>query len=45
VPAPAAKLCTVEEIEDHGKACKTRFKLMRERIEAMKAMWTKSTAE
>jgi probable F420-dependent oxidoreductase len=34
-----------EEIEDHGTAFKTRFKLMRERIEAMKEIWTKSTAE
>src|SRR6202048_3368238 len=31
-----------EEIEDHGTAFKTRFKLMRERIEAMKAIWTQS---
>src|ERR1700757_1640340 len=28
-----------EEIEDHGTAVPTRFKLMRERIEAMKAIW------
>jgi probable F420-dependent oxidoreductase len=28
-----------EEIEDHGTAFKTRFKLMRERIEAMKEIW------
>jgi probable F420-dependent oxidoreductase len=34
-----------EEIEGHGTAFKTRFKLMRERIEAMKEIWTKSTAE
>ena len=34
-----------EEIEDHGTAFKTRFKLMRERIEAMKEIWTKETAE
>ena len=29
-----------EEIEDHGTAFKTCFKLMRERIEAMKEIWT-----
>jgi probable F420-dependent oxidoreductase len=34
-----------EEIEDHGAAFKTRFKLMRERIEGMKEIWTKTTAE
>src|SRR5258708_18764208 len=34
-----------EEIEDHGTAFKTRFKLMRERIEAMKAIWTRSKPE
>src|ERR1700675_4213502 len=34
-----------EEMEDHGTAFKTRFKLMRERVEAMKEIWTKSTAE
>jgi probable F420-dependent oxidoreductase len=34
-----------EEIEDHGTAFKTRFKLMRERIEAMKEIWTKDNAE
>jgi len=31
-----------EEIEGHGTAFATRFKLMRERIEAMKAIWTQS---
>jgi probable F420-dependent oxidoreductase len=34
-----------EEIEGHGAAFKTRFKLMRERIEAMIEIWTKPTAE
>src|SRR5271166_3750369 len=34
-----------EKIEDHGTAFKTRFKLMRERIEAMKEIWTKDKAE
>ncbi|HZT87213.1 MAG TPA: LLM class F420-dependent oxidoreductase [Stellaceae bacterium] len=34
-----------EEIADHGTAFKTRFKLMRERIEAMKEIWTKPEAE
>ena len=34
-----------EEIEGHGTAFKTRFKLMRERIEAMKAIWTQSKPE
>jgi probable F420-dependent oxidoreductase len=30
----------VEEMENHGAQYKTRFKLMRERILAMKALWT-----
>src|SRR5437773_789088 len=34
-----------EEIEDHGTVFRTRFKLMRERIEAMKAIWTQSKPE
>ncbi len=34
-----------EEMEDHGTVFKTRFKLMRERIEAMKAIWTQDAAE
>jgi probable F420-dependent oxidoreductase len=34
-----------EEIADHGVEFKTRFKLMRERIEAMKEIWTKSKPE
>src|SRR3979490_2521321 len=34
-----------EEMEDHGTAFKTRFKLMRERVAAMKEIWTKSEAE
>jgi len=34
-----------EEIEDHGAVFKTRFKLMRERIEAMKAIWTEAKPE
>ena len=34
-----------EEMADHGTAFDTRFKLMRERVEAMKEIWTKSTAE
>src|SRR5712664_2553378 len=29
-----------EEMEDHGTEFKTRFKKMREQIEAMKAIWT-----
>ena len=33
-----------EEIEDHGTVFKTRFKLMRERIEAMKEIWTQTRA-
>ncbi|MGZ0188384.1 MAG: LLM class F420-dependent oxidoreductase [Alphaproteobacteria bacterium] len=31
-----------EEMADHGTEPKTRFRLMRERIEAMKAIWTES---
>ena len=34
-----------EEMEDHGTVFKTRFKLMRERVEAMKQIWTKDAAE
>jgi probable F420-dependent oxidoreductase len=34
-----------EEMADHGTEFRTRFKLMRERIEAMKAIWTKTKAE
>ena len=34
-----------EEMADHGTEFKTRHKLARERIEAMKAIWTKSKAE
>jgi len=35
----------VEEIENHGTEFTSRFKKMREQIEAMKEIWTKSTAE
>jgi probable F420-dependent oxidoreductase len=34
-----------DEMENHGTVFTTRHKLVRERIEAMKALWTKSTAE
>jgi probable F420-dependent oxidoreductase len=34
----------VEEMENHGAHYKTRFKLMRERILAMKALWTEEQA-
>jgi probable F420-dependent oxidoreductase len=34
-----------EEIENHGTDFATRFKKMREQIEAMKEIWTKETAE
>jgi probable F420-dependent oxidoreductase len=34
-----------EEMADHGTAFKTRFALMRERIEAMKQIWSETTAE
>jgi probable F420-dependent oxidoreductase len=34
----------VEEMENHGAQYKTRFKLMRERILAMKAIWTEEEA-
>jgi alkanesulfonate monooxygenase SsuD/methylene tetrahydromethanopterin reductase-like flavin-dependent oxidoreductase (luciferase family) len=30
-----------DEMEDHGSEFKTRFKLMRERIEGVKEIWTK----
>ena len=36
---------TQDEMENHGTVFATRFKLMRERIEAMKEIWTKSKAE
>ena len=34
-----------EEMEDHGTDPRRRFKVMRERIEAMKEIWTKDEAE
>ena len=34
-----------EEMENHGTDPKRRFKVMRERIEAMKEIWTKDEAE
>jgi probable F420-dependent oxidoreductase len=34
-----------EEMADHGTQFETRFKLMRERIEAMKAIWTQDESE
>jgi probable F420-dependent oxidoreductase len=34
-----------EEMEDHGTVFKTRFKLMRERIAAMVAIWTQTKPE
>jgi len=34
-----------EEMEDHGTDFKTRWKLLRERIEAMKAIWKDDEAE
>ena len=35
----------VEEMENHGAQYNTRFKLLRERILAMKALWTDEAAE
>jgi probable F420-dependent oxidoreductase len=35
----------VEEMENHGMPFGTRWKLLRERIEAMKEIWTKDAAE
>jgi len=35
----------VEEMENHGARYSTRFKLMRERVLAMKALWTQEEAE
>jgi probable F420-dependent oxidoreductase len=34
-----------EEMEDHGTVYATRFRRLREQIEAMKAIWTRVTAE
>lgn len=34
-----------EEAENHGVTFKTRFGLMRERVEALKAIWTQENAE
>ncbi|MBV9249060.1 MAG: LLM class F420-dependent oxidoreductase [Acetobacteraceae bacterium] len=34
-----------EEMEDHGTVFNTRAKLVRERVEAMKEIWTKSKAQ
>lgn len=35
----------VDEMENHGARYETRFKLMRERVLAMKALWTEEQAE
>ena len=35
----------VEEMENHGARYETRFKLLRERVLAMKALWTQQQAE
>ncbi len=35
----------VEEMANHGTNFKTRWKLLRERVEAMKAIWTNENAE
>lgn len=35
----------VEEMENHGASYDTRFKMMRERMLAMKELWTKEEAE
>lgn len=35
----------VEEMESHGATYKTRFRIMRERVLAMKALWTEDEAE
>jgi probable F420-dependent oxidoreductase len=35
----------IDEMENHGVDPATRFKLMRERVEAMKAIWTHDEAE
>src|SRR4051812_39912451 len=35
----------VEEMENHGARYETRFKLLRERVLAMKAVWTEEVAE
>ena len=34
-----------EEMENHGTAFKTRFRLLRERVLAMQAIWTRDAAE
>jgi probable F420-dependent oxidoreductase len=34
-----------EEMEDHGTAFSTRWKLLREKVEAIKAIWTDDVAE
>jgi probable F420-dependent oxidoreductase len=35
----------LEEMENHGTRPESRFKLLRERVEAMKAIWTQDEAE
>ncbi|MDG2285223.1 MAG: LLM class F420-dependent oxidoreductase, partial [Alphaproteobacteria bacterium] len=35
----------VEEMEDHGANYKTRFAMMKEHVNAMKALWTEEEAE
>jgi probable F420-dependent oxidoreductase len=37
--------CNREEMGDHGTAFETRWKLLRERVEAVKAIWTQDEAE
>ena len=34
-----------EEMADHGTEFESRFEVMRERVEAMRAIWTKSKPE
>ena len=34
----------LEEMENHGTIAKSRWKLLRERVEAIKALWTKDEA-
>src|SRR5262249_61193255 len=37
--------CNVDEMENHGARYESRFKILRERVLAMKELWTKDRAE
>ena len=42
---PSAGGWNVDEMENHGTSYDTRFKVLRERVLAMKLLWTQEAAE